>query len=90
MGLDREGITEQRKRVQYCLSLLTLFDPSDLTFATGYRKGSSKDEQLPYEIRPDLARMMTEMSTALAGISDYLADRFFTHTKAVQLGSTTN
>lgn len=89
-GLDREGINEQRKKVQHCLALLHLFDTSDLTFATGYRKGGVQDEQLPYEIRPDLARMMNEMSTVLIGITDYLADRFFTHTKAVQLGSTTN
>lgn len=88
--LDIDGLSEQRANLQECQNFMQLLDMRDLTFATALRKSSqSLTENEAYEIRHELGRLMTAVSTALGGMADYLTNRFFTHTSAVQLGAVT-
>jgi uncharacterized circularly permuted ATP-grasp superfamily protein/uncharacterized alpha-E superfamily protein len=88
-SLDREGLTEQRARIQSCLSLLQLAEIADLT-AVNPAQVTTAAVAPVNEYGLELMRLMTEFTTVIEGLAEYITNRFFAHTKAThQLGENT-
>jgi uncharacterized alpha-E superfamily protein len=88
-SLDRDGLTEQRARIQSCLSLLQLAEIADLT-AVNPAEATTAAVASGNEHGLELMRLMTEFTAVVEGLAEYITNRFFAHTKAThQLGENT-
>jgi len=90
--LDPKGLGIQRQQIQNCRATLRLADVDAIVMID---QQSSKSLSLSPEIvsgrltssgasRPELRRLITELTGVLGKLADYLGERFFTHTAAAR------
>lgn len=92
LEVDDEGIPDLRNSIQECFELLILADISDVTVihSTPALLKNSKIVSNALDARSDLARISQKIAKAISELSEYLTQRFLTHTAvAQQLGKLT-
>jgi uncharacterized alpha-E superfamily protein len=91
-ALDPTGLGLQRQQIQNCRATLRLLDVDGVVMIdheSGKMLNASQDLAAGRlatsgATRPELKRLVTELTGVLNKLADYLAERFFTHTAATQ------
>ncbi len=91
-ALDPAGLGFQRQQIQNCRATLRLLDVDGVVMIdheSGKMLNASQDLAAGRlatsgATRPELKRLVTELTGVLNKLADYLAERFFTHTAATQ------
>jgi len=91
-GLDSVGLGVQQKQIQYSRASLRLTDVDSIVLLNmeGDNLESESQESVYGRLatsgafRPELKRVVNEITDVLSGLSEYLAQRFFTHTAAAR------